>query len=144
MDRTFDLMTLVLEMLIIVSVVVVAGRRFRIPPTVGLVLAGLALSLRPGIHAELAPDLILALFLPPLVFEAAFHINLDSLRRNLGTVALLAGPGVMSEHGHRRGHRDAGSRTFTGHGAALWGPHRRHRSSVRRGARPAARRAEAT
>ncbi len=95
MDSLFGWMALVLEMLIIVSVVVVAGRRFRIPPTVGLVLAGLALSLQTGIRAELAPDLILALFVPPLVFEAAFHINLDSLRRNLGTVILLAGPGVI-------------------------------------------------
>jgi len=95
MQDLVEIETLVLEMLIIVSVVVVAGRRFRIPPTVGLVLAGLALSLRPGIHVELAPDLILALFVPPLVFEAAFHINLDSLRRNLGMVVLLAGPGVI-------------------------------------------------
>jgi CPA1 family monovalent cation:H+ antiporter len=95
MDRLFELETIVLVMLIVVSVVVVAGRRFRIPPTVGLVLAGLALSLRAGIQADLAPDLILALLVPPLVFEAAFHINLDSLRRNLGTVLLLAGPGVI-------------------------------------------------
>lgn len=95
MERLFELETLVLEMLIVVSLVVVAGRRFRVPPTVGLVLAGLALSLRSRIDADLAPDLILALFVPPLVFEAAYQINLDSLRKNLGIVLLLAGPGVV-------------------------------------------------
>jgi CPA1 family monovalent cation:H+ antiporter len=95
MDTLVEVETLVLEMLIIVSLVIVAGRRFRIPPTVGLVFAGLALSLRAGIEARLAPDLILALFVPPLVFEAAFHLNLDSLRRHLRTVLLLAGPGVV-------------------------------------------------
>ncbi|HET7009910.1 MAG TPA: Na+/H+ antiporter [Anaerolineales bacterium] len=95
MTNLIELETLILEMLIVVSLVVVIGRRFRIPPTVGLVLAGLLLSLRPGIEASLAPNLILALFVPPLVFEAAFHLNLDSLRRNLKTVLLLVGPGVV-------------------------------------------------
>jgi CPA1 family monovalent cation:H+ antiporter len=56
---------------------------------------GLALSLRAPIQIELAPQLILALFVPPLVFEAAFHLNLTELWRNLRLVVLLAVPGVV-------------------------------------------------
>ncbi len=95
MSDIFEIETLILELLLIVSIVAVVVRRFRIPYTVGLVLAGLALSLRPPIDLELTPELILAILLPPLLFEAAFHLNLDKLRRNVGTILLLAIPGVI-------------------------------------------------
>jgi hypothetical protein len=73
--------TLVLELLLMVSVVAIITRRFRLPYTVVLVLAGLLLALRSPIELTLAPQLILSLFLPPLVFEAAFQISLVELRR---------------------------------------------------------------
>jgi CPA1 family monovalent cation:H+ antiporter len=95
MDQLLQVETLILELLLIVSVVAILGRRFRLPYTVALVLAGLALSLRSGLNIELTPNLILSLFLPPLVFEAAFHLNLDELRANLTTIVLLALPGVI-------------------------------------------------
>lgn len=44
---------------------------------------------------DLTPELILALFVPPLVFEAAFHLNFNELRRNLATILVLAVPGVI-------------------------------------------------
>ena len=95
MDALVQIEILVLELLLIVSVVAVAVRHFRIPYTVALVLAGLALSVRSPLGIELTPDLILSLFIPPLVFEAAFHINLAELRKNLSTIILLAVPGVV-------------------------------------------------
>jgi CPA1 family monovalent cation:H+ antiporter len=95
MDELVQIELLVLELLLIVSVVAVAVRHFRIPYTVALVLAGLALSLRSPLGIELTPDLILSLFIPPLVFEAAFHINLTKLRENLTAIILLAVPGVI-------------------------------------------------
>jgi CPA1 family monovalent cation:H+ antiporter len=95
MDPLLRIETLILEMLLIVSVVAVVGRRFRFPYTVALVLAGLALSLGSALKVELTPQLILSLFLPPLVFEAAFHLNLTELGRNLKLVLLLAVPGVL-------------------------------------------------
>ncbi|MCZ6529061.1 MAG: Na+/H+ antiporter [Chloroflexi bacterium] len=95
MTDIFEIETLILGLLLIVSIVAVIVRRFRIPYTVGLVLAGLALSFRPPIEIELTPELILAILLPPLVFEAAFHLNIDKLRRNVGTILLLAIPGVI-------------------------------------------------
>jgi CPA1 family monovalent cation:H+ antiporter len=95
MTDIFEIEVLILELLLIVSIVAVVVRRFRIPYTVGLVLAGLALSFRPPLKIELTPELILAILLPPLVFEAAFHLNIDKLRRNVGTILLLAIPGVI-------------------------------------------------
>jgi len=95
MSELVQFETLILELLLIVSLVAIAVRRFRIPYTAALVLAGLALSLRSGLNIELTPTLILSLFLPPLVFEAAFHLNLDELRANLSTIILLAVPGVI-------------------------------------------------
>ncbi|HSR46966.1 MAG TPA: Na+/H+ antiporter [Anaerolineales bacterium] len=87
--------TLILELLLIVSVVALAVRRFRIPYTVALVLAGVALSFRSPIRMNLTSELILFLLIPPLVFEAAFHLNLDKLRKNLWTIFVLAVPGVI-------------------------------------------------
>jgi CPA1 family monovalent cation:H+ antiporter len=95
MDELVQIELLILELLLIVSIVAVAVRHFRIPYTVALVLAGLALSLNSPLGIELTPSLILSLFIPPLVFEAAVHINLSKLRKNLTTIILLAVPGVV-------------------------------------------------
>jgi len=87
--------TLIIELLLIVSLVAMAVRRLRVPYTVALVLVGLLItSQQPG-QLELTPELILALFVPPLVFEAAFHIELDQLRDNLIPLLVLAVPGVL-------------------------------------------------
>ncbi len=95
MNELLQIETLVLELLLIVSVVAIVVRRFRIPYTVALVLVGVALSFRSPLQVHLTSDLILSLLIPPLVFEAAFHLNLDKLRRNLLTIGLLAIPGVV-------------------------------------------------
>jgi CPA1 family monovalent cation:H+ antiporter len=86
---------IILILLLVASMVAVLGRRLRIPYTVGLVLAGLALSLRSPIEVALSPQIFLSLLLPPLLFEAAFQLNFDELRQNLSTVVLLAIPGVI-------------------------------------------------
>lgn len=95
MDELIQLESLVLELLLIVSVVAILVRRFRIPFTVALVLVGFLLSFRSRLQIDLTPELILSLLLPPLVFEAAFHLRIDQLRRNVSTIALLAVPGVI-------------------------------------------------
>jgi Na+:H+ antiporter len=47
------------------------------------------------VHLELTPQLILALFVPPLVFEAAFHLQIRSLRLNALPILALAVVGVL-------------------------------------------------
>jgi CPA1 family monovalent cation:H+ antiporter len=86
---------LVLILLLVASVVAIMVRRFRVPYTVALVLAGFALSLSADVEVEFSPNIFLLLFLPPLLFEAAFHLNVHDLRRNFWTIALLAVPGVV-------------------------------------------------
>jgi CPA1 family monovalent cation:H+ antiporter len=101
----------VLLMLVISSVALVV-RKVRIPYTVALVLVGLGVSvvstsglvglpvtlatdLTSGLRGEFTSELILALLVPPLVFEAALHLNWKRLRQEWLTVFLLAVPGVL-------------------------------------------------
>ncbi len=95
MEQFLTTETLIIGLLLIVSLVAMAVRRLRVPYTVALVIVGLLISLQQSIQIELTPELILALFVPPLVFEAAFHINFRSLRDNLIPIIILAVPGVL-------------------------------------------------
>ena len=94
-ERFITTETLVIELLLIVSLVAIAVRRLRVPYTVALVIVGLVLTTQQPLKLDLTPELILALLVPPLVFEAAFHINLRDLRRDLPGILLLAVPGVL-------------------------------------------------
>jgi CPA1 family monovalent cation:H+ antiporter len=70
-------------------------RRLSIPYTVALVVAGFLISLGgPIAPVTITPDLILAVMIPGLVFEAAYKIHLDELLRSFATVVALAVPGV--------------------------------------------------
>lgn len=88
----------VLVLLLVASVVGMAARRLRLPYTLALVVAGLVLGL---VHLEalagleLNADLLMLLFLPALLFEAALHVDLKQFRREAGTVLTLAVPGVL-------------------------------------------------
>lgn len=82
-------------LLLVASAVAVLARRLRIPYTVGLVLIGLALSLLSSTVIRISPQIILALLVPPLIFEAAFHLRWDDLRRDFWLILLLAIPGVI-------------------------------------------------
>lgn len=95
MEAFISTETLVIELLLIASLVAIAVRRMRVPYTVALVLVGLLLTAQTPLNFSLTPELILALLVPPLVFEAAFHINLKELRRGLSLILLLAIPGVI-------------------------------------------------
>ena len=92
----------VLVLLAIAALVGMVARRLRLPYTLALVVAGLLLGvvhLEVLVGLELSPDLLLLLLLPPLLFEAALHLRVDNLRRDLGPVLLLAGPGVLLSTG---------------------------------------------
>jgi monovalent cation:H+ antiporter, CPA1 family len=87
--------TLIIVLLIVVALVAALVRRLRIPYIVSLVIVGLILTVQSPIHAELTPELILTLFVPPLVFEAAYHLNYQELRNNLTSILIFAVPGVI-------------------------------------------------
>ena len=95
MEQFLTTETLIIELLLIVSLVAIAVRRLRVPYTVALVVVGLLITFQSPLEIILTPELILALFVPPLVFEAAFHLNLNELRNNLPAILLMAVPGVI-------------------------------------------------
>jgi len=95
MDQFLSAETIIIELLLVVTVVAIAVRRLNVPYTVALVLVGLVLTMQRSITVNLTSELILALFVPPLVFEAALHINFDELRRGLPEILVLAVPGVI-------------------------------------------------
>lgn len=84
-------------LLFISSLVAMLTRRLRMPYTVGLVLAGMALylfAIRLTLH--LSRDLIFYVFLPPLVFEAALYIRWRELKKDLPVVGSLATAGLVA------------------------------------------------
>src|SRR5271168_4828409 len=83
-------------LLLIASVVGVFARRLHVPYSVGLVVAGIGLALLPW-HPSvtLSRELVYNGILPSLIFEAAFELRWEALRRNLALVALLATVGVL-------------------------------------------------
>jgi CPA1 family monovalent cation:H+ antiporter len=78
------------------AVVGLLVRRTAVPYTVALVLLGLVAALvLPEYGLVVTPELVLAVLLPGLIFEAALRIELDDLRQSFGGIALLAVPGVL-------------------------------------------------
>ena len=76
------------------------AKRLRLPYTVVLVVAGLIVSAlsaggQLGMNLKLTPELLLQLFLPILLFEAAFHVDLKSFLNNKRAILCLAIPGVI-------------------------------------------------
>jgi Na+/H+ antiporter len=84
------------ELLLLVLMAAVGGlsvlaRVVGVPYPILLVLGGLVLGFVPGVpRAELAPDLVLVLFLPPLLYVSAFFASPQELRSDARTISLLA------------------------------------------------------
>jgi CPA1 family monovalent cation:H+ antiporter len=77
--------------LIVIAVLFEVARRLGLPYPALFVLGGVAIGLIPVIpHITLEPDLVLVVFLPPLLFEAAFGTPLRDLRANLWPIARLS------------------------------------------------------
>jgi len=92
---TFELAFVVLFAM--ATVVAIAARHFRVPYTVALVLAGLGVN---ATHAFPAPhltrDLLFAVILPGLIFEASFHLEAREFWKNKRAIHALAVPGLAA------------------------------------------------
>ena len=66
-----------------------------IPYTLLLLLVGLGLAVLDVRLVNLSPELILFIFLPPLLFEAAWNIKWDNLKRDWVPIVLYAVIGVV-------------------------------------------------
>jgi len=83
-------------LLFVACVVAIVTRRVGLPYTIGLVVAGIALSLI-GYRSRivLTPELIFTVLLPPLVFEAALHLKWRRFREGAPLVLSLAFVGTL-------------------------------------------------
>lgn len=74
-----------------VAVLATVANRVGVPYPILMVLGGLGLAFIPGLpRIVLEPDIIFLLFLPPLLFGAAFSASWRDLRANARAIGLLA------------------------------------------------------
>jgi monovalent cation/hydrogen antiporter len=82
--------------LLTVAAVAILANRTRIPAAILLVLVGLVLSVTPGLPpVELAPELVLLLVVPPLIYWAGVTMSWREFRYNIRSITLLAFGGVV-------------------------------------------------
>ena len=107
----FNITALTFGLLFLAALVSMLTKRVKLPLTVALVVLGLGVSVlaqRPELWPEplaplveflrgirLTPDLILFIFVPTLIFESAYNLDVRQLLRNLGPIATLAVPGLI-------------------------------------------------
>ena len=67
---------LIISLLFAVSMLVMLGQKLKISYPIFLVIGGLLISFIPGVPMiQMDPDMILTLFLPPLLYEAAWYTS---------------------------------------------------------------------
>ena len=88
MTATIQIVLFLLAVLVLVAVV---AQRLKTAPSILLVVAGIALALVPGLPpVELAPELVLLVLLPPLIYSAGVAMSWREFRFNLRPITLLA------------------------------------------------------
>ncbi|WP_242124397.1 Na+/H+ antiporter [Sphingobium sp. Sx8-8] len=81
----------VIVMLLAIIVLHYAANRLRLPPAVALLTGGAIFAFLPGLPViALDPQLVLVIFLPPLLMDGAWFIALRHLRRHMIGIAALA------------------------------------------------------
>ena len=90
-------LTTFISLLAFATVVGVCAKFVKVPYTIALVLAGthslLVFGAAPG-GVVITQELILVLLLPPLLFQAGLHLDIDLLQKKAIPVVILAIPGV--------------------------------------------------
>jgi monovalent cation/hydrogen antiporter len=84
-----DALTIVVSLLLLLTLCSSVLRRFSIPYSTVMVLVGAAIAFIPGLPAiELPPELVLLVFLPPLLYSDAWYVTWHEFRNEL--------PGILS------------------------------------------------
>src|ERR1700727_2328495 len=86
-----DSLLLIISLLFVVSMLAMLSNKLRISYPIFLVIAGLGISLIPGIPLiELDPNIVFIIFLPPLLYSAAWYTSWHDFwkfRRPIGSLA---------------------------------------------------------
>lgn len=78
-------------LLIVIAAVAVVAARLKIPPAILLVITGVVLALIPGLPTvKLAPEFVLLIVLPPLIYSSAVAMSWREFKFNLRPISLLA------------------------------------------------------
>jgi monovalent cation/hydrogen antiporter len=86
-----EALTAALAILVAIAILFEVARRLGVPYPTLLVLGGLGLAFIPGLpRFDLQPDLVLLVFLPPLLFAAAVDTPIRELRTNLAPLVRLS------------------------------------------------------
>ncbi|MBO9539077.1 Na+/H+ antiporter [bacterium] len=86
-----------LGLIVVLGVVALLAPRMRVPLSVILVAAGVIIALVPGLPTlELDPGIVFFLFVPPIIYYAAFFSPWRDLRENVRPIALLASALVLT------------------------------------------------
>ncbi|HEX8994807.1 MAG TPA: sodium:proton antiporter [Ktedonobacterales bacterium] len=92
-QATIETLTALLAVALLVAL---AARRLRFPYTLALAIVGLALGLSHlAPTVSLQPEVVLFIFLPALLFEGAWNIEMPALLANWFIILLLAVPGLL-------------------------------------------------
>jgi monovalent cation/hydrogen antiporter len=87
---------IVFGLLVATAGLAVVARAVGVPYPIALVLGGAVIGFVPGVpDVQLDPDLVLLIFLPPLLYGAAIFTSLRDLRQNARPIALLSIPLVV-------------------------------------------------
>src|SRR5262249_11948945 len=80
-----------LLLLVVLAVVAMLAQRLKLAPSILLFIAGLLLACVPCIpEIALAPEFVLLVILPPLIYSAGVSMSWREFRFNLRPIALLA------------------------------------------------------
>ncbi len=95
-DDTEHSVQLLVLLVLITLVVALISRPLRLPYTLVLVVVGLLIGFSPFLpDVRLSPDVVVFLFLPALLFEGAWNVDVKLLTANWLIVLLLAVPGLF-------------------------------------------------
>jgi CPA1 family monovalent cation:H+ antiporter len=84
-------METLLFMMVVLAAIAVAAKRLNLSPSILLVIAGIAMALIPGLpRVEIAPEIVLLVLLPPLIYSAGVAMSWRDFKFNLRPIALLA------------------------------------------------------
>lgn len=86
--ENYSIVIFILAVMIALSAV---ADRIKIPYPVLLIAAGIAVGFIPALpNIELNPEIVFLLFLPPLLYDAAFNISYRDFVTNINTISTLA------------------------------------------------------
>jgi len=86
--ENYSIVIFIMAIMIILSAL---ADKIKLPYPILLIIAGITLGFIPSLpDTELNPDVIFLIFLPPLLYDAAFNISFQQFRTNINTISTLS------------------------------------------------------